>query len=39
MVYYNENDKFAARWLGELMRAGAIPKGEIDECGTPARIW
>jgi len=29
-VYYNEIDPFAAAWLAELMKAGAIPEGEID---------
>ena len=30
-VYYNENDPFAAAWLRELMAAGAIPQGVVDE--------
>jgi DNA (cytosine-5)-methyltransferase 1 len=30
-VYYNEIDKFAAAWLRELMKAGQIPEGEVDE--------
>jgi DNA (cytosine-5)-methyltransferase 1 len=30
-VYYNDNDPFAAAWLRELMRAGQLPEGEIDE--------
>lgn len=30
-VYYNENDRFAAAWLRELMKAGQIPDGEVDE--------
>ena len=29
-VYYNEFDPFASAWLKELMKAGAIPDGEID---------
>jgi DNA (cytosine-5)-methyltransferase 1 len=29
-VYYNEIDPFAVAWLRELMKAGAIPPGEID---------
>jgi DNA (cytosine-5)-methyltransferase 1 len=29
--WYNENDPFAAAWLRELIRAGLIPKGEVDE--------
>jgi DNA (cytosine-5)-methyltransferase 1 len=31
MVYYNEIDRDAARWLRNLMDAGLIPKGEVDE--------
>lgn len=30
-AYYNENDSFAAAWLRELIRAGAIAPGEVDE--------
>lgn len=30
-VYYNEIDPFAAAWLRELMKAGQIPDGEVDE--------
>lgn len=30
-VYYNEIDSFAAAWLRELMKAGEIPDGEVDE--------
>lgn len=30
-VYYNEIDPIAAAWLRELMKAGEIPEGEIDE--------
>lgn len=30
-VYYNEIDPFAAAWLRELMKAGEIPDGEVDE--------
>jgi DNA (cytosine-5)-methyltransferase 1 len=30
-AYYNENDPKAAAWLSELMRRGAIAKGDIDE--------
>ena len=30
-VYYNENDPKAAGWLRELMKAGLIPEGEVDE--------
>jgi len=31
MNYYNEIDKFAAQWLRNLIEAGLIPKGEVDE--------
>lgn len=30
MNYYNEINPFAARWLENLIRAGQIPKGEVD---------
>lgn len=30
-AYYNENDPFAAGWLRELIKAGLIAKGEVDE--------
>src|SRR3954466_5328778 len=30
-AYYNENDKFAAVWLRELIKAGLIADGEVDE--------
>jgi DNA (cytosine-5)-methyltransferase 1 len=30
-VYYNEFDPFAAAWLRELIKTGAIPKGDVDE--------
>jgi DNA (cytosine-5)-methyltransferase 1 len=30
-VYYNEFDPFAAAWLKELIKAGLIPKGDVDE--------
>ena len=29
--YYNEFDKHAAAWLRELMKAGLIPQGDVDE--------
>ena len=29
--YYNENDKFAARWLRNLIDAKLIPAGDVDE--------
>ncbi len=31
MTYYNENDPKAAAWLRELIRAGLIAPGEVDE--------
>ena len=30
-VYYNEIDPFAATWLRELIKAGAIAPGDVDE--------
>ncbi len=30
-AYYNENDKFAAAWLRELIKAKLIVDGEVDE--------
>jgi|SRR6516164_178148 len=30
-AYYNENDRFAAAWLRELIKAGLIADGEVDE--------
>ena len=30
-TYYNEIDPFAAQWLRNLMAAGHIPEGEVDE--------
>ncbi len=30
-AYYNENDKFAAAWLRELIKAGHIADGVVDE--------
>ena len=30
-AYYNEIDQFAAQWLRELIKAGAIAQGEVDE--------
>ena len=29
--YYNEFDKFAAGWLRELIKAGLIPAGDVDD--------
>jgi DNA (cytosine-5)-methyltransferase 1 len=31
VAYYNEYDKFAAAWLRELIKAGHIAPGEVDE--------
>ena len=31
MNYYNEIDPFAASWLRELIKAGLIPDGHVDE--------
>jgi len=31
MNWYNENDPFAAAWLRELIRTGAIAPGDVDE--------
>ncbi len=31
MNYHNENDPFAAQWLRNLIAAGLIPPGEVDE--------
>jgi DNA (cytosine-5)-methyltransferase 1 len=30
-AYYNDNDPFAAQWLRNLIVAGALPAGEVDE--------
>lgn len=30
-AYYNEIDPFAAQWLRNLIKAGHIPQGEVDE--------
>jgi DNA (cytosine-5)-methyltransferase 1 len=30
-AYYNENDKFAAAWLKELIKAGHIAAGDVDD--------
>lgn len=31
MNYYNEIDPFAAQWLRELIKAGHLPQGDVDE--------
>ena len=31
MNYYNEIDPFAAQWLRNLIKAGLIPAGYVDE--------
>ena len=30
-AYYNEFDPYAAQWLRNLIAAGLIPAGEVDE--------
>jgi DNA (cytosine-5)-methyltransferase 1 len=30
-VYYNEYDSFAAEWLRQLIKRGALPAGDVDE--------
>jgi DNA (cytosine-5)-methyltransferase 1 len=30
-AYYNDNDAFACAWLRELIKAGLLPDGEVDE--------
>lgn len=30
-AYYNENDPYAAQWLRNLIRAGHIACGDVDE--------
>lgn len=30
-AYYNENDPFAAEWLRQLIKAGLITEGEVDD--------
>lgn len=30
-AYYNEFDPYAAQWLRNLIEAGLIPKGDVDE--------
>lgn len=30
-VYYNDNEPAAAAWLAELMAAGLIPEGTVDD--------
>lgn len=31
MAYYNDNDPYVAQWLRELIAAGSIPEGTVDE--------
>lgn len=31
VVYYNEFDPYAAQWLRNLIRAGHLPEGDVDE--------
>ena len=30
-VYYNDNDPYTAAWLRNLIRAGLLPEGDVDE--------
>ena len=30
-VYYNDNDPFAAHWLQNLVSAGLLPAGDVDD--------
>lgn len=30
-AYYNENDKYAAQWLRNLIAAGHLPDGVVDD--------
>ena len=30
-AYYNENDRFASEWLRNLISAGLIPEGDVDD--------
>ena len=30
-VYYNDNDPFAAQWLCNLVSAGLLPAGDVDD--------
>ena len=30
-VYYNDNDPFAAQWLRNLVSAGLLPAGDVDD--------
>ena len=30
-AYYNDSDKFVCAWLRELIKAGLIADGEVDE--------
>jgi DNA (cytosine-5)-methyltransferase 1 len=31
VAYYNENEPKAAAWLKELIKAGHLPAGEVDD--------
>ena len=37
-AYYNEHDKFAAAWLRELIKAGHIAPGDVDERSIEAYL-
>ena len=30
MIYYNDNEPFIAAWLAELVKAGELPEGDLD---------
>ncbi|KKM06916.1 hypothetical protein LCGC14_1739110, partial [marine sediment metagenome] len=32
-AFYNDNDKFCAQWLRNLIAAGHLPPGDVDERG------
>lgn len=36
-AYYSENDKFCAQWLHNLIAAGHIPDGDVDD-GKARRV-
>ena len=33
-VYYNDNDPFAAQWLRNLVSAGLLPAGDVDDAAS-----
>lgn len=38
-AYYNEHDPFAAAWLRELIKAGHIAPGDVDERSWQSAVW